>query len=61
MAGKEFSDILVKNFEQPLRTDVAPPKGAKSLAELTLFEPKLEAIEKELPELKNKWRDTFGA
>ncbi|HSU06736.1 MAG TPA: extracellular solute-binding protein [Acetobacteraceae bacterium] len=60
MAGPEYSQILAKNFEQPLRTDVSPPEGAKSLAELTLFQPKLEDIEKNLPELKNKWRDTFA-
>ena len=61
MAGPEYSAILAKNFEQPLRPDVPPPKGAKSLAELTLFQPKLEDIEKQLPGLKNEWRDTFGA
>ncbi len=60
MAGKEYSQILAKNFEQPLRSDVPPPSGAKSLAELTLFQPKLEDIEKMLPSLKNKWRDTFS-
>ncbi len=61
MAGPEYSQILAKNFEQPLRPDVPPPKGAKSLAELTLFQPKLTEIVKTLPELKSKWRDTFGA
>jgi iron(III) transport system substrate-binding protein len=61
MAGKEYSEILSKNFEQPLRSDVPPPSGATPLSELTLFQPKLEDIEKELPALKNKWRDTFGA
>lgn len=60
MAGPEYSQILAKNFEQPLRPDVSPPKGAKSLAELTLFQPKLDDIIKILPGLKNKWRDTFG-
>ncbi len=60
LAGPEFSQILAKNFEQPLRPDVPPPHGAKSLAELTLFQPSLAHIEKELPSLKNKWRDTFG-
>lgn len=60
MAGKEFSEILAKNFEQPVRTDVPPPKGAKALADMTLFQPTLQHIESELPELKNKWRDTFG-
>lgn len=60
MAGKEFSAILAKNFEQPLRPDVPPPHGAKSLSELTLFQPTLKHIETELPGLKSKWRDTFG-
>lgn len=61
MAGPEYSKILAENYEQPLRSDVPPPKGAKPLADLTLFQPKLEDIEKQVPELKNKWRDTFGA
>lgn len=60
MAGPEYSQILADNFEQPLRTDVPPPKGAKPLSELTLFQPTLEHIEKELPALKSKWRDTFS-
>jgi len=60
-ATKEFSDILVKNAGQPLRADVPPPGGAKPLSELTLFQPELTHIEKELPVLRGKWRDTFGA
>jgi iron(III) transport system substrate-binding protein len=60
MAGPEYSKILTDNFEQSLRADVPPPKGAKSLAQLTLFQPKLEDIEKELPGLRSKWRDLFN-
>lgn len=60
MCGKEFSAILAKNFEQPLRPDVPPPQGAKSLSQLTLFQPSLKNIETQLPGLKSKWRDTFG-
>ncbi len=60
LTGPEFSQILAKNFEQPLRPDVPPPQGAKSLAELTLFQPTLAHIEAELPGLRTKWRDTFG-
>jgi len=60
MAGPEYSQILAKNYEQPLRSDVPPPKGAKSLAELTLYQPSVEDVIKMLPDLKNKWRDTFG-
>jgi iron(III) transport system substrate-binding protein len=60
MAGPEYSRILTKNYEQPLRSDVPPPKGAKSLAELTLYQPTVEDVIKMLPGLKSKWRDTFG-
>lgn len=60
LTGPEFSQILAKNFEQPLRPDVPPPQGARSLNELTLFQPTLAHIEAELPGLKTKWRDTFG-
>lgn len=58
--GPEYSKILAENFEQPLRPDVAPPKGAKSLAELKLFAPTAEQISEKLPPNKAKWRDTFG-
>jgi iron(III) transport system substrate-binding protein len=58
--GPEYSKILAENFEQPLRPDVEPPKGAKSLADLTLFAPTAEQISEKLPPNKAKWRDTFG-
>lgn len=60
MEGPEYSKILTDNYEQSVRDDVPAPKGAKSLSELTLFEPKLENIEKELPGLRSKWRDLFN-
>ena len=60
LAGTEYSKILADNFEQPLRADVPPPKGAKSLADINLFTVPLPEIEKDLPANKDKWRDTFG-
>ena len=59
-AGPEYSKILVENFEQPLRPDVPPSPGGKSLADMKLFAPTAEQIEKELQPNKAKWRDTFG-
>jgi iron(III) transport system substrate-binding protein len=58
--GPEFSGLLAKNFESPLRDDVTPPAGRKSLAEMQLFAPTEAQIDKELPANKAKWRDTFG-
>lgn len=60
IAGKEFSQILANNFEQPLRPDVQPAAGAKSLAEFTMISPTIEQIEKQLPVNQKKWRDTFN-
>ncbi len=60
LAGPEYSKILAENSEQPLRPEVPPPKGAKSLSDLTLFMPKLADIENQLPANKQRWRDTFG-
>ncbi len=60
LAGREYSQILSDNFEQPMRADVSPPKGAKSMAEIKTFAPTPEEIEKELGPNKEKWRDTFG-
>ena len=60
LAGPEFSRLLAASFEQPLRSDVPPPSGAKSLAEIATFSPTVEEIEKQLPINRQKWRDTFA-
>jgi iron(III) transport system substrate-binding protein len=60
LASAEYSHLLADGFEQPLRDDVPPPKGAKSLADMTFFSPTVAEIEKQLPLNKQKWRDTFN-
>jgi iron(III) transport system substrate-binding protein len=60
LTGPEYSKILAKNFEQPLRDDVPPPPGAKPLSEMKVVSPKVAEIEQDLPKIKEKWRDTFG-
>ena len=58
--GPEYSAILAQNFEIPMRTDVAPPKGMKPLAELKTLSPTLAEVELMLPDNKTKWKDTFS-
>jgi iron(III) transport system substrate-binding protein len=58
--GPEYSQILAENFEVPLRTDVAPPKGVVALAGLKTLSPTLDEIEAMLPDTKVKWKDTFS-
>lgn len=60
LAGPEYSKMLSENFEQPLRPEVPPPQGAKSLSEVKLIAPTLAEIEKALPGNKEKWKDTFS-
>jgi iron(III) transport system substrate-binding protein len=60
LAGPEYSAILSENFEQPMRADVPPPKGAKSIADLNIFAPTIDQIGQQLPPGKERWRDTFG-
>ena len=58
--GKEYSEILADELEQPLRPDVKVPKGAKSLADVKILTPTLGQLEKILPEDKAKWKETFS-
>lgn len=60
LTGPEYSKILAKNSEQPLRDDVPPPAGAKALSDMKVLTVELSDIEKQLPKVKEKWRDTFG-
>ncbi|GJD53674.1 hypothetical protein OPKNFCMD_6451 [Methylobacterium crusticola] len=60
LTGPEYSRILAEHYEQPLRTDVPPPNGAKSLSDINLFVKPVDEIERKLPPNKEKWRDTFG-
>ena len=60
LAGAEYSRILADGFEQPLRGDVPPPKGATPMAELTFLSPTVAEIETGLPLNKQRWRDTFN-
>ncbi|MDT7950917.1 MAG: extracellular solute-binding protein [Acetobacteraceae bacterium] len=58
--GPEYSKILAENFEVPLRGDVAPPKGIKSLSDVKTLTPTLQDVETMLPDTKSKWKDTFS-
>lgn len=60
LMSKEYAELAAKYYEQPLRADVAV-KGAKPLAEMKPVIPTVEAIKVGIPQIKNKWRDEFGA
>lgn len=60
LLGREHGEIMSDIFEQPLRSDVPPPQGAKPLSEITIISPPLADIERQLRPNIEKWRDTFG-
>lgn len=60
LMSKEYSQLVAKYFEQPLRSDVTV-KGAKPLKEMNPIIPTPEQIKAGLPEIRKKWRDKFGA
>ena len=68
-AAKLFSEFLysaenmqedVEEFGLPLRRDTQLPPGFKKLDDLKTIRPTIAEIIKGIPELTEKWRDTFG-
>lgn len=60
MMSKEYSQLIAKHFEQPLRADVALP-GSKSLKDIPTLAPKPKEIQTGLPQIKKKWKELFSA
>jgi iron(III) transport system substrate-binding protein len=56
----KYSELIAKYYEQPLVADVKI-EGAKTISEMQVIMPKPEEIQKGIPEIINKWRNTFGA
>jgi iron(III) transport system substrate-binding protein len=50
----------VEEFGIPLRPDTVLPPGYKKLEDLKTIRPSIAEIIKGIPELTEKWRDTFG-
>jgi len=68
-AAKLFSEFLysaenmqedIEEFGLPLRRDTQLPPGFKKLDDLKTIRPTIAEIIKGIPELTEKWRDTFG-
>jgi iron(III) transport system substrate-binding protein len=54
------SRIWVDRFNESIRPEVAPTKGAKSAKDVKTVRPSVEEITKGIPEVIKQWRDTFG-
>jgi iron(III) transport system substrate-binding protein len=60
LLSKETQAISTGEFTTPIRMDVAPQPGIARLSERKGLTRDPEALAKDLPELIEKWRDTFG-
>lgn len=60
ITSKEYSELVAKYYEQPLRGDVKI-KEAKTVSEIQSLVPTPTEIQQGIPEIINKWRNTFGA
>lgn len=59
-AGPGYAEVTRKFFIMPLRQEVPPPDGAKPFSDVKLIHANPAEIEDGVPEIKEKWRDTFG-
>jgi iron(III) transport system substrate-binding protein len=60
IASPQYSETITQFFNETLRPDVPSPKGATPLSQVKLISPTQAEAEKEVPEVREAWRDTFG-
>jgi len=60
MTGPAYSAATRGFSAESLRPEVPPPSGSRPLDEIKLISPTPEQVEKEIPEVKELWRDIFG-
>ena len=60
LLDKEAAEVQVKDHALSVIKGIKPAAGAKPLEEIKLIRPTEEEITKGIPEVKEKFRDTFG-
>jgi len=60
LMSKEASQIWVDHFNESIRPEISPPKGARSAKDLKTIRPTVAEITKGIPEVIKQWRETFG-
>jgi iron(III) transport system substrate-binding protein len=59
-AGPVYAETVRKFFIMPLRPEVPPPDGALPFDKLKTIGATPQEIENGIPDVKERWRDTFG-
>jgi len=60
LLSKEAGEVQVKSHNLSVVKGVAPAPGAKPLEQIKVVRPTEDEIAKGIPEVKQKFRDTFG-
>ena len=60
LLDKEAAEVQVKNHSLSVIKGIKPAVGAKPLEEIKIIRPTEDEITKGIPEVKEKFRDTFG-
>ena len=60
LLGKEAAEITRSEFSVPVRSDVEPAPGIHPLGTLKGISKDPQEMYEKLPELIERWRDTFG-
>ncbi|MDB5743697.1 MAG: transporter substrate-binding protein [Polaromonas sp.] len=60
LTGTAYAQAVRPFFVHSLRPEVPPPEGALALSAMKLISPTPKEVEAGIPEIKEKWRDTFG-
>jgi iron(III) transport system substrate-binding protein len=57
--SKEYSQTMAKTFNYPPRADIPPPSG-RGLDQVKWYRNKVDRLQTGIPEVIDKWRETFG-
>jgi iron(III) transport system substrate-binding protein len=60
LMGEEYSKLVAKYYEQPLRTNISI-SGGKTISEMKTISFTPDEVQKGLPDIISKWRNKFGA
>jgi iron(III) transport system substrate-binding protein len=60
LLGPEHAQISVRDRGESLRPEVKPLTGAKPFNEVKVIRPTLAEIVDGIPDVIERWRDTFG-
>jgi iron(III) transport system substrate-binding protein len=60
LLSAEASQVWVDHFNESLRPEISPSRGAKAAKDVKTIRPTVEEITRGIPEVIKQWRDTFG-